>query len=132
VEGPIINLNQKDTKKREEKRHLIKTFNQCLKLLSVIKMMKKREKADPGDIITFYTKDLPSDLRAKLIKLKKIKKRSQFIKDALIYWDFRNSNFKFYLIDIINSNFGLVRHLLRKIGRKNQEKLKVLSKSRNF
>ncbi len=80
---------------------------------------KRVVKREPGDIITIYTKDLPPRLRIKLIKLRKIKKRSKFIKDAIIYWDFRSTDFKGYLREIIKLNFGLCKHLLRQIGRAN-------------
>lgn len=78
---------------------------------------KRVVKRDPGDVITIYTKNLPPELRIKLIKLRKINKRSEFIKDAIIYWDFRSTNFKGYLKEIIKLNFGLCKHLLRQIGR---------------
>lgn len=74
-------------------------------------------------IISFNSNRLSPSVLSHLNKLGKINKRGDFISDAINQHYFYITNFKFYIKQIIELNFGLVRHILRKVGRKNVDKL---------
>ncbi len=82
--------------------------------------VKKREKQNLlRDSPTFYfraTKLSPSAIQY-LIKLKKFKKQGEFINDAVNAYYLYSTNPKYYFKQLIKLNFGLIRHILRKIGR---------------
>ena len=71
------------------------------------------------NIITFRTTTLPREVIHHLNKLAKINKKGEFINDAINQYYLYIKNPRFFIKTIIELNFGLVRHLLRKIGRKN-------------
>lgn len=69
-------------------------------------------------IISFRACSLSPIVIQHLEGLSKINKKNKFINDAINSYYFYIQNPKGYFKQMIELNFGLIRHILRKVGRK--------------
>ena len=83
--------------------------------------MLKKSKTQKN--INFNANGLPPNIILHLNQLSKLRKKGEFIRDAIKQHYFYTTNFRMYIKGIIKLNFGLVRHVLRKVGRKNVGRL---------
>ena len=70
-------------------------------------------------IISFRVNGLPPVVLQYLDCLSKKNQKNKFICEAINSYYFYTTNFKQFITQIIELNYGLVKHLLRKIGKKN-------------
>jgi len=86
-------------------------------------MKKKRiqNKLLDKQIISFRS-NLSPEAKKKIRDMKKIKKSSEFINQAIERSVFLENNKKEFLIQIIIPNFNLVKFLVRKIGNEIKQK----------
>jgi len=95
--------------------------NQRTNKKSVNLCVKKREKPNRlrnSPTFCFRATQLSPSAIQYLINLKRFKKQGRFINDAINAYYFYITNPKFYFRQLIELNFGLIRHILRKVGRK--------------
>jgi len=98
-----LNLNKKTNKK---------SVNLCVK-----RREKPNQERNSPTFCFRATKLSPSAIQY-LKRLKKFKKQGEFINEAINNYYFYITNPKFYFKNLIELNFRLIRHILRKVGRK--------------
>lgn len=79
--------------------------------------MKSQKPYKKQNIIAINLDSLSPVIIQHLQQLTKIKKRNQFIIAAITQRHFYLTNPKQYFKQLIELNFGLIRHILRRVGR---------------
>ena len=122
MEGLFINLIYNSIKKRELKRRAIWAVEalKCSNLGISANMMKRKiyNFYEKRKSMNFNTDLLPKNVLHYLDNLSRNKERSRFIVDAINQRYLYLTNPKQYFKQLIELNFYLIKHLLRKIGRK--------------
>lgn len=86
-------------------------------------MKKSKNYYKKQKIITINIDRLSPNIISFFDGLAKLNKRTDFVIDALNHWYFYTTDFQKCMTQIIELNYGLVKHLLRKVGRKNRDRI---------
>lgn len=74
-------------------------------------------------IYTFKASDISQEVILHLEKLKQKGLMGDFIRDAISTYHTYTTNPRYYFRTLIEMNFGLIRHILRKVGREQSDKI---------
>ncbi len=72
--------------------------------------------------INFNGSTLSPDIISYLNNLSKTNEKGEFIREAIKQHYLYITDFKLFIKQLVKLNFGLVRHILRKVGRENEKK----------